>query len=184
METYDQIAMLESMTVIVDTREKPTERARKRYESFGVGWCRGKLDYGDYTYNAILPNGKALFNPEESVFPPIAIERKESLDELAMCFTHERSRFDREFTRAKEHNAKIILLVENATWENLLNGRYRSKFSAKAFSASIAAYIARYDITLVFCKAESTGRIIHDLLYYDLRERIMEGYYDTGRDQE
>ena len=91
-------------------------------------------------------------------------------------------RFEWEFERAKAHNAKTILLVEDATWENLLNGRYRSKFNPNAFAASLCAYLSRYDIVLIFCKAESTGRIIHDLLYYDLRQRIMEGQYDTGRD--
>ena len=182
MDTYEQIAMLNSMKIFIDTREQPTDRAMKRYESFGVPYERRKLEYGDYTYTAQKPDGTWLYGEEEKIYPSITIERKYSLDELAMCFTHERDRFDREFLRAKEHKAKTILLVEDATWENLLNGRYRSKFHPKAFAASVSTYLSRYDINLVFCKAESTGRIIHDLLYYDLRERILEGEYDSRSD--
>ena len=180
MKPYDEVQMLSSMSVICDTREHETERALKRYQSFGVPWSKAKLNYGDYTYNAIKPDGTPLFDDAETdIKPPISIERKESLDELAMCFTHDRDRFEREFERVREHKARLILLVEDATWENLLNGKYRSKFNPKAFAASISTYIARYDIMLVFCKAETTGRLIHDLFYYDLRERILEGEYDS-----
>ena len=179
MDTYDQIAMLDSMKILIDTREQPTDRAKQRYESFGVPYERRKLEYGDYTFTAQKPDGTWIYSEDEAINPAIVIERKMGLDELAMCFTHERERFEREFERAKEHDAKTILLVEDATWENLINGRYRSKFAAKAFTASITTYIARYNVTLVFCKAESTGRIIHDLLYYDLRERILRGEYDS-----
>jgi len=181
MEAYEQAAMLESMKILIDTREQPTERAMKRYEAFGVPYERRKLEYGDYTYTAQKPDGTWIYGDNEKVYPLITIERKMDLDELAMCFTHERDRFDREFKRAKDHSASIILLVEDATWENLINGRYRSKFNPKAFAASICTYISRYGVTLVFCKAESTGRIIHDLLYYDLRERILRGEYDSRR---
>ena len=182
MEPFEEAQMLSSMQIYIDSREQPTERAKKRYESFGVPYERRKLEYGDYTYTAQKPDGTWLYS-DDKIYPHLAIERKMNLDELAMCFTHDRDRFEREFERAKEHNAKIILLVEDATWENLLNGKYRSKFKPKAFAASLCAYISRYGITLVFCKAETTGRIIHDLLYYDLREKIMEGCFDeTGRD--
>ena len=182
MDTYEEIAMLDSMKIFIDSREQPTDRAKKRYESFGVPYERRKLEYGDYTYTAQLPDGSWLYSDSEDINPAIVVERKMNLDELAGCFTHDRERFEREFERAKAHNAKTILLVEDATWENLLNGRYRSKFNPNAFAASLCAYLSRYDIVLIFCKAESTGRIIHDLLYYDLRQRIMEGQYDTGRD--
>lgn len=179
MTTYEQIEMLGSMKILTDTREQPTDKAKRRYESFGVPYERRKLEYGDYTYSALKPDGEWLFPENGTVNPYLAIERKMSLDELAGCFTHDRKRFEREFERAKANNARIILLIEDANWENLINGRYRSKFNANAFVASICAWTARYNLTVIFCKAESSGRIIHDLLYYDLKERIERGEYDT-----
>lgn len=181
METFDRIEMLESMVVLIDNREQPTEKARKRYEAFGFPYKRVTLSYGDYSYNAQLPDGTWLFDDRKTVKPLCIIERKMSLDELAACFTHSRDRFEREFKRAKENNSRILLLVENASWENLLAGRYRSKFKPAAFFGSLTAWIIRYDIQLVFCKEELSGRIIREFLYRDLRERIERGEFDEGR---
>lgn len=179
MDIFEQDAMLQSMQILVDTREQNTERARKRYSTFEVPYSRATLSYGDYCYNAQLPNGEWLFKEGEIVAAPIAIERKMNLDELAMCFTRERDRFEREFQRAKANNARIFLLIENATWENLLNGRYRSRYNQNAFLASLAAWIIRYDLQLIFCKEETSGRLIKEFLYRDLKERIGRGEYDA-----
>lgn len=186
MDTYEKVAMLESLRVVVDTREQLTDKAMKRYQSFKCPFIREKINYGDYTYTAKLPNGKWLHQLHagcDGINPPLSIERKMNLDELAGCFTHDRARFEREFERAKANNGKIVLLVEDASWENLLNGRYRSKFNSNAFSASVCAWAARYNLNLFFCKSETSGRIIHDLLYYDLKERIEKGLYDCRGDQ-
>lgn len=178
METYAKIEMLESMKILVDRREQPTERSRRRYESFGMPYEYATLSYGDYTYNAKKPNGEWLFDESKTISAPVVVERKMNLDELASCFTHSRDRFKREFERAKEHNAKVYLLVEDATWENLLNGKYRSKFNAKAYLASLCSWIVRYDLCFINCKAESTGRIIKEFLYRDLLARIDKGEFD------
>lgn len=178
MQPFDEKEMLESIVIYCDTREQPTARSKKRYESFGAPYERKTLSYGDYTYNAKLPNGKWLHNENETVSGYAVCERKMSLDELASCLTHSRDRFEREFQRAKEHNARVFLLVENATWENLLNGMYRSKFNSNAFFSSLCAWLVRYDLQLVFCKEETSGKIIKELLYRDLKERIERGEFD------
>jgi ERCC4-type nuclease len=167
--------VLASMVVLVDRREQPTERANKRYKTFGIPYRKATLSYGDYTYNALLPSGKWLFDEDKSLNPYISIERKMNLDELASCFTHSRDRFEREFQRAKDNGARIFLLVENATWENLMNGRYASKFNHNAFFASLCSWLIKYDIQLVFCKEETTGKIIKELLFRDLKHRIETG---------
>lgn len=178
METFDKIEMLESIVILVDSREQPTEKAKKRYESFGFPYKRGTLSYGDYTYNAKLPNGEWLFDDTKTVKGLCILERKMNLDELASCLTHSRDRFEREFKRAKENNARILLLVENASWENLLAGKYRSQFRPAAFYGSLVSWMVRYDIQLVFCKEEITGRMIREILYRDLKERIERGDFD------
>lgn len=180
MQPFEEKEMLESMLVLIDTREQPTDRAKRRYETFETPYERKTLSYGDYTYNAKLPDGKWLFDGEEAVKGLAVVERKMNLDELASCLTHSRERFEREFQRAKDHNARIFLLVENATWENLLNGKYRSKFNSKAFFASLCAWIVRYDLQLVFCKEETSGKIIKELLYRDLKQRIEDGYFNES----
>lgn len=180
MTPIEELEMLESLTILVDTREQPTERAKKRYQGFGVPYKRAHLNYGDYTFNAKLPSGKWLYEEGQIVSAPIVIERKMNLDELAMCFTRERDRFEREFQRAKTNNARVFLLVENSTWENLINGKYRSQYNAKAYLASLCAWIVRYDLQLIFCKEETSGKLIKEFLYRELKERIGRGEYDTG----
>lgn len=177
------------MTIIVDSNEQPSERAFSRYERFGCPYKVQKLDYGDYTYNFQLPNGKWRYNiNDRRIYPDAIVERKYDLAELSSCFTEKRdaesvawgvrNRFEREFVRAKQKNASIYLLVENATWENLINGRYKTKYNSKAFFASLTAWIARYDIKPIFCKEEISGILIHEILYRELKQRLEDGFYD------
>ena len=162
---------LQTFSILVDTREQPTERAIKRYQSFGVPYKRAKLEYGDYAYQYEL-NGEAVMNTAASVKCPVVVERKMNLDELAGCFTHDRERFKREFERAKEAGARVYLLVENGNFENLANGKYRSRLHPNAFLSSVLAWQARYDMRLLFCKEESSGRLIREILYRELKERL------------
>lgn len=177
MDIWQIEEALKSMVVIADTREQDTERARRRYEDIGIEVQRHTISYGDYCYNLTL-NDRKLYNTDETIEPVCVIERKMSLDELAQCFCHERKRFEAEMVRAKEHGARIVLLTEGATWENLLNGKYRSKFNPAAYKASLLAFMVRYDIQLIFCKPETTGKLIHDILYRDAKERLERGEFD------
>ncbi len=175
MDVFQQKEVLKSFRVLVDRREQPTDRARRRYASFGSPYERVTLSYGDYAYNADLPGGGTIYDISDTIRPMFAVERKMNLDELAGCFTHDRARFRREFERARDAGARIQLIVENATWENLLNGRYRSRFNPKAFLASITAWSIRYNLQVTFCKEETTGRLIREFLYRDLKERLERG---------
>lgn len=177
MDIFEQQAVLDSMSILVDTREQDTKRARARYAQFGVPYARTALNYGDYAYQAVLPDGKCIHDTSVTVSAPCVIERKMNLDELAQCYTTSRDRFRKEFERARDHDAKIFLIVENASWENLLGGKYRSRFNSNAFFASLTAWLARYDMTVLFCKEETTGRLIREILYRDLKERLNRGEY-------
>ena len=51
--------------------------------------------------------------------------------------------------------------------------RYRSKYHPKAFMASITAYMVRYGMVPVFCKSDSSGAVIKEILYRDIKERLV-----------
>lgn len=177
MTTFEIEDCLRSIEVLTDSREQPSVRAKRRYADFGCPYRRQKLEYGDYTYNFTLPDGRPLWLPSARVVPSVSIERKMGLEELSMCFTKDRKRFAAEFDRAKENGASMYLLVENATWENLINGKYDTKLNPKAFMASLAAFMARYDLKPVFCKSETSGKLIKEILYRELKERLERGEY-------
>lgn len=107
---------LDTLTVLVDTREQDTPLFRKRMRAVGFPTKRQKLNFGDYSCS-IMADGAEI-----DLSASFAIERKMSLDELAQCYTRGRKRFEREFERAKQAGAKLYLLVEGATWEGALPG--------------------------------------------------------------
>lgn len=178
MNNFEIEQCLESFSVIADTREQPTVQFERRCLAMGVPVNRAVLDYGDYTYQYTLPDGTAAYDMDNRICPECVIERKMDLDELAMCFTRDRKRFKEEFERSRSAGARVYLLVENANWEKLLAHRYRSKFTPKAFEASLLAWQARYDLRLVFCQDLTTGALIKEILYRELKERLNNGVFD------
>ena len=159
-----------SMVILVDTREQPSERAERRYKTFNCPYRRQKLDFGDYSAEFTLPTG-------EMKIINASVERKMNLEELSTCLTKDRDRFRKEFERANAAGASVYLLVENATWENLINGKYKTKFNKVAFLASITAWIVRYNIKPIFCKAETSGRLIKEILYREIKQKLEAGIY-------
>lgn len=177
MDIYEIEETLKSFSVIVDTREQSTPKASERFESFGVPFERATLAYGDYCGTVKLPSGKHLCCPPGPIWPRCVVERKMSLDELAMCFTRGRDRFRREFERAHDSGAIVWLLVENGSYEAIENHRYRSKLNPKAFMSSLMAWSSRYDLRPVFCRAQTSGKLIKEILYRDVKERLERGEY-------
>lgn len=162
--------MLDSMVVLYDTREQDTPALHRRLEGLNRPFEREMLDYGDYSCKFTKLDGEVI-----SIANKVVIERKMSVDELCGCFTKSRARFEREFLRAKEDGARIHLLVENATWENILTGKYRSQINPSSLTASILAWSERYNMIPVFCKAESSGRLIERILHYSLKGMLDRG---------
>lgn len=108
MNHFEVEDCLRSMVVLVDTREQDTKRARERYSRFPCDYVRQALNYGDYAYNFVLPDGSRFLEYSiHEVSAPVVVERKMNLDELAGCFTRSRKRFEAEFQRAKENGARI-----------------------------------------------------------------------------
>lgn len=169
MDHFSVDKALKSLTVIVDTREQPTARAKRRLEMIGLPVERKALPFGDYSAYCTLPNGE-VYSLEDKV----AVERKMHIDEIAMCYTRERPRFTREFDRAKSVNAKIYLLIENADWEKVYNGTYRSQVKPQSLTASMFAWLARYNCQMLMCKEDTSGKVIHDVLYREMKERLEE----------
>lgn len=164
--------VLSSMVVLRDSREQQTARAKRRYELIGLPVQKAVLDFGDYTYNATLPDGSMIYNTDRRVVPQCSIERKMNLDELAGCFTHDRERFKNELERCRDHSGRLYLLVENASWELINLGKYRSRMNHNAFMGTLTAWMARYDMHVIFCKEDTTPILIREILYRELKERL------------
>ena len=166
MHPVDVDASLKSMVCLVDTREQDTPAFRERISHFDQ-WERHKLDAGDYSAKFLLPDSSWFFLP-------VAIERKYAIDELCMCYCQQRGRFEREFERALEAHSKLYLLVEGGSWENVYTGKYRSQMNPKSLVGSILAWLAKYNCQLMFCKKETSGQLIKDILYREGKEALLK----------
>ena len=176
-DVFELSEILDTFSIVCDTREQATPRAKERFAAFGVPVQRATLHYGDYCANVRLPDGKWLYDPKQTIRPACCIERKMSLDELAGCLGRGRARFKREFERASDNKAKMYLLTENGSWEGILFHRYRSQLNTNAFLASLTAWSVRYDATPIFCKSDISGRMIKEILFRDMKERLLHGEY-------
>ena len=168
---------LKTFSILVDTREHNTARSVQRFERFKVPYRRQKLEYGDYTYNFTFPDGQELYSEGDVVAPKVYIERKMDLDELSGCFTHSRERFRAEFQRAKDSGAKGYLVVENSCIDGIYAGRYRTLFKPMAYQASFWAFVARFDLSPVFVSEDNAGRVIRDILFRELKQKLVTGVY-------
>ena len=156
---------IKDLTIIVDTREKVNSHVTKYIEKQGIPCISRKLDTGDYSAQI-----GAL-----SLERDIVVERKANLDEICGNFTVERERFEREFLRAKAYGTKVVLIVENATWTDVFLGNYRSKVKPQSLIGSLLSWMVRYNITVLFCKPEETGKIIWGILHYAAKEMLING---------
>ena len=178
MTHFEEVQVLNSMEILVDTREQCTAKAEQRYKSFGVPYSRNTLAYGDYTANFTLLDGSKLYDTSNTISPICVVERKMNLDELAQCFTSGRERFEREFEKAIANNCFIHLICEDGSWEKIEGHKYRSKFPPKAYIASLTAWQRRYNIHVHFCSSLESGKLIKEFLYRDMKERIEKGEFD------
>ena len=156
---------LQNIVYVVDTREQPTAELEKRL-SYLQPNERETLLAGDYTAKTLLPDGTWFY-------VPVAVERKMSLTEIAGNFCRERKRFRAEFNRACEHEIRLYVLIERASWENAYAGAYRSKMRPQSMIASLLTWSARYKCSVIMCERSDTGgKLIRDILYYEMREAL------------
>lgn len=162
--------LLAAITVIVDTREQENQHILDYFNKNKILYEVHKVDAGDYS--AKLPAMPEL-GIARDMYVPVAIEKKNSVDELAASFK-DRTRFENEFIRAQGSGTRIFLLVEDAQgYENIIKGNYRSQYEAKALLASLKAFESRYNFTTAFVDKKLSGNWIYWTLRSCTRELLI-----------
>lgn len=178
MTIFETEDVLSTFRIVVDTREQMTPRARHRLKAFGVPYERGTLNFGDYAANITLPSGE-LLDTSKTMTAKCVVERKMSLDEMAGCLGRERKRFERELCRARDAGATVYLVIEDGSWEKIEAHNYRSKLNPDAMYNSLVAYQSRYGVHVLFTSQFSSARLIKEILYRDIKERLNNGEFET-----
>lgn len=160
--------ILDNITLIYDSREHENTALDERLRAVGFKHRREGLKFGDYTAEYEV-DGKVYGLQNE-----IVIERKMSLDEICGNFTKGRARFEREFEKAIDAGAKVHLVIENGSYEKILKGKYRSQLNSNSLYSSLIAFCDRYNITIHFCKPETTPVLMRKIFYHHVRNRLMK----------
>ena len=156
------------MTIICDTREHDgkNDHILNFFDANSIAWKKQKLDYGDYSF--MLPMDTNLGIVRDMYFDKdIMIERKANLDEFAGNISKEKDRIKKELSQAPKHK---VLLIENGSYADMINGKYRSEYSAKSYYGTIHSLWHEYDIPVFFMPdPRYSGMFIHCYLKYYLR---------------
>lgn len=168
----------ENFMVLYDTREQQNQHILSYFDKKKIKYKRQKIDEGDYT--AII-TAKPDIGISRDLYFNVAIERKNSVDELAGNLCEKRDdyrddiRLERELKRARQKGTMVYLLVEDKNgMENIQKGNYRSQYSSKAFEAKLASIEINYLKGIRFVDKIESGRAILKLLYYAVMEALKE----------
>ena len=156
---------LTNLCVICDTREVVNDHLINWLDKNHIQHITRALETGDYS--AMLDN--------ETFEDEVVIERKANIDEIAGNFTQGRERFEREMIRAKANGIKVFLIIENASWHDILLHNYHSQLKPQSLMASLLSWQVRYNITIMFCRPEETAQLMYSTLYYWAWNRLKRG---------
>ena len=160
--------IIDSMVYLVDTREHEgkNDHILNTFDKFGAKYMKRKLSYGDYSF--LIPKNEDLSIPRDLDFSgKIMIERKSGLSEFIGNIEKDKARLKKELALAPPNK---VLLIENASYSDVLHGNYSSNFSAKALWASIHSLWHEFNIPVFFSpQAEDTAFFIRGYFQYWLK---------------
>lgn len=158
--------LIKSIGIWVDTREKNNKWVTDWFDKHKITYKSKALSNGDYSF--YIPSNPEL-NIERTLdfSHKIMIERKANLDELSNNFTTSRSRFQEEMAT---FDGKKYLLIENSNFEDIINHNYDSKFSPKAYLASIQSFNHHYGLEIMYMPNKEFSAVwIYSIFVYYLR---------------
>ena len=151
-----KVSAASGLVVVCDSREQdPFFFDGEAYA--GTTVVQGSLVTGDYSVKGLEAR--------------VAIERK-SLSDLVHCLGPDRERFVRELERARALDA-FAVVVESA-WQELAQGRYRSRMLPKAACASVAALMSRGTQIFFAGSRPAAEWVTHSFLRFYAQDRLKE----------
>lgn len=161
--------IVKSIVILVDTREKENSHITSVFEKNHINYEKRALNRCDYSF--YIPKNEQLNIPRDLYFDKeVALERKASLDEIANNWTKERDRFEKEMALAPKTK---VLLVENANYEDIAKGNYRSQYNKKSFLATLHTFWFRYNLPVFFMPNKNQSALFIKMYFeYYLKEYL------------
>lgn len=161
--------LINSMIILIDNKEKVFSHITDYLDRKGIKYKKRALSYGDYSF--MLPANEKLGIPRDLYFTnSCVIERKASLEEISNNLTKERDRFEKELCLAPKTK---VLLIENASYEDIATGNYDTKYNRRSFIASIHSFWFKYNIPIMFMpNNQYSGLFIREYFEYFLKNYL------------
>lgn len=169
--------ILDNMVVIVDSREQNNSHIIDFFNKKNIPYKTIKNDFGDYT--AMLPAGTLTGFTSDIYFDrDIAIERKNSIDEIAGNLKEDAARIKKELAHMNKYDIKYFFFVEDKNFhENLRNGNFRSQYDPFTLMQRIKKGIeAEYNTVIVPIDKKFIGSEI----YYTLQAYVYNLFKHKG----
>lgn len=165
----EQKELLKSIVIICDTREQKNDHITGYFDNKKIPYISRKLNFGDYSF--YVPANEKLGIQRDLWFDKkIIVERKNSLDEYASNISQERDRIKKEFSQAPHDK---ILLIENANYSDVINGNYRSQYSAQSYYGTLHSFWHEFNMPVMFMPdPHYSGCFIYGYFQYYLRDII------------
>ena len=161
--------LVKSIVVLVDTREKENQHILDYFDKKGIKYKKRALEYADYSF--MIPENEALNIPRDLYFDKeCVVERKGSLEELSTNLTKERDRLEKEFSLAPKTK---VLLIENGSYVDVINGNYNSQYNKKSYWASLHSFHFKYNLPIMFMPDNKySGVFIRGYFTYYLKDYL------------
>lgn len=140
--------LLNSMTIIVDTREQKNTHIVSWLERKKKPYIVKKLNHGDYSF--FIPANEDFNIPRDLYFDSlVCIERKAHLEELAGNFgsVTERSRIEKELAT---YTGKMKMLIEESQYQDIRDGNYKTKLGREAFINTLHSWEHKWGMSFNF----------------------------------
>lgn len=151
------------MHLVEDTRQQKGKHEIKHeyWHTLGVQIVRSALPFGDYI-----------------LVPPIAVDTKQDIYEIANNILQEHDRFRNECINAHNAGCQLVILIENldgvdsldalTRWqesrEHYAKRRGKRRISGKRLAAAMSTMSERYGVRFEFCTPNEAGKRVIEIL--------------------
>lgn len=169
--------LLSQMVVLVDSRENENRHITDYFNQHSVAYRVKAMECFDYSCE-IKANPELGLPFDISLENLIGIERKGSggsgISELCGNFTTNRNQFEEKWEKAKATTEDLYLVIENGSWDDIRNHRYKSDFGEKAFYNSLISWRTKYGFQIDFVNSDDVANHIIKLLVDKLKKVLSE----------
>lgn len=166
-----------NIIVLVDTNEQENSHITDFFDKKKIPYRKMKLAYGDYS--CMIPKGTIGEFTRDIYFDrDFAIERKNSIDELAGNLKQDAARLKKELAHLNMYEMKYLVFIEDPNYEtNLRMGNYRSEYDPFTLMNRLYKMVeAEYNTVIVPVDKSVMGSKI----YYKLQSYVYALFKHKG----